>query len=272
MPSNFSPIPGAAGWQLSNPSVIDVISLNTSLGTFRDASLVLPSALMGGHISADRGPILGSLREKSVELTSYLEVLLKGDPHYVPLAKLGTTPLGDRAQFTIITPEDPAARGAQLSLLFYPEESMDLIFEGLREGGVLGDERKPGVIRLSPVPLYNTWRDCWRAASELNRVLKAYPDVVQGRRKRAELLELATRKGEERERRKAAGEAVDDWGSEDGSPVEGTRRSERLLAEGEEIQLGSLMERLSTEPKGNGELRAFLAKETRAAAADAAVE
>lgn len=116
-------------------------------------------------------PILGCLREKSVDLTSYLELLLKTSPHYLPPTSI-LSARSDHVSFTIITPSDPNRRGAQLSLLFHPQESMIPIFEGLRERGVLGDERKPGVIRLSPVPLYNTWEDCRVAAAALEAAMR----------------------------------------------------------------------------------------------------
>lgn len=182
MPSEFSPLPGAAGWQFSNPSVLDVVSLLSSLQLFREASRVLPRAKRGGNISEEYGPILGSLREKSEELTGYLEVLLKSSGYYVETEKFSatfaaredeaassTTPL--RPTFTIITPSSPSLRGAQLSLLFSPVSTMDPVFTALRTRGILGDERRPGVIRFAPVPMYCSFGDVREATEGLEEAM-----------------------------------------------------------------------------------------------------
>ncbi|GAA5825119.1 hypothetical protein JCM11251_006105 [Rhodosporidiobolus azoricus] len=185
MPANFSPLPGAAGWQVSNPSVLDVVSLLSSLQVFREASRVLPRALAGGQISSEFGPILGSLREKSVDLTAYLELLLTSSPYYKSPTALHASSAADEASnptrpsFTIITPSNPSRRGAQLSLLFSPVASMDWIFERLRERGILGDERRPGVIRFAPVPLYNSWADAREAAVGLEEIMREYERLME---------------------------------------------------------------------------------------------
>lgn len=166
MPSTFIPAPGAAGFQLSNPSVLDVISLYSSLELFKRAGAVDTIAKVDGE---GEKPILSALRAKSVDLTNYLETLLTASRFYAPIS----APSSSALTFTIITPHDPSARGAQLSLLFTPHDSMETIFESLREGGVLGDERKPGVIRLAPVPMYNTFEDVRRAAQVLEEALQS---------------------------------------------------------------------------------------------------
>lgn len=189
MPPNFIPAPGAAGFQLSNPSVLDVISLYSSLEVFKLAGQVGHSLENGvtklkvvedvEKLDMDRVAdrrILSELRKKSMNLTSYLEGLLTSSPFYLPVRDLPSTgssaPVSTLA-FTIITPTDPSARGAQLSLLFSPVESMLPIFDSLRQGGVLGDERKPGVIRLAPVPMYNTFEDVRRTAEVLLHAMAA---------------------------------------------------------------------------------------------------
>jgi len=173
MPANYSPLPGAAGWQFSNPSVLDVVSLLSSLRLFQEAGQVPTRALAGGQAHGQPSPILGSLREKSVDLTGYLELLLMSSPFYRPVSAFPPPSSTTSPAFTIITPLDPARRGAQLSLLFHPVESMDWIFERLRERGVLGDERRPGVIRFAPVPMYNSWRDVHEAAQALEESMRA---------------------------------------------------------------------------------------------------
>jgi kynureninase len=153
MPQVFSPIPGAQGFQQSNPSVLATASLLGSLQIFQ---------AVGG---------VQSLRARSVGLTGLLEELLHQSTFYVP-----PTAVGDavRFGFTIITPEEQDSRGAQLSLLFLPAGSglMQKIFAYLRSNGVIGDERNPDVIRLAPAPLYNTEEECIKAVEVLNRGLQ----------------------------------------------------------------------------------------------------
>ncbi|KAK4046626.1 Kynureninase (L-kynurenine hydrolase) [Microbotryomycetes sp. JL221] len=174
MPNDFDPMPGAAGWQVSNPSVLDMISLISSLELFKKAGDVDVSSDSAVTVNGSgKAHILSALRQKSIDMTVYLEAMLQSNPCYVPQDQLSSSDSND-VRFTIITPSDPARRGAQLSLLFHPVESMDPIFEWMREKGVLGDERRPGVIRLAPVPMYNNWDDCWRAATALDEAIKNY--------------------------------------------------------------------------------------------------
>ncbi|KAI0302089.1 pyridoxal phosphate-dependent transferase [Russula brevipes] len=83
--------------------------------------------------------------------------------------------LPGRRPFTIITPSATNSRGSQLSLLFFSSDTelMLKVLEGLRSYGVIGDERHPNVIRLTPTALYNTMQDCENAAKYLEEVLKA---------------------------------------------------------------------------------------------------
>ena len=85
------------------------------------------------------------LRAKSEELTGYLEYLLK-------------THLED--YITIITPEDPKQRGAQVSISV--KQNGPAVYERLEQSGVLCDWREPDVIRVTPIPLYNTFTDVYR--------------------------------------------------------------------------------------------------------------
>lgn len=148
MPPDFSPIRGAQGFQQSNPSVLATVSLLGALEVFQNA---------GG---------IEKLRAKSIRLTGFLEKLLRESKYFVGNDKIGSGAPG----FALITPADPEARGAQLSLLFLPPQSgiMQRIFESLKRRGVIGDERQPDVIRLAPMPLYNTFEDCGRAAEAVN--------------------------------------------------------------------------------------------------------
>lgn len=149
-----SPIPGAQGFQQSNPAVLTVASLLGSLETFKKGGMMKP------------------LRERSKLLTGKLENLLRGSKFFVPPEEASKR---NDPGFTIITPPDPESRGAQLSLLFLPQGRgvMDKVFVGLKEWGVIGDDRKPDVIRLAPTPLYNTVEDVEAAAKHLDHVLLA---------------------------------------------------------------------------------------------------
>ncbi|KAG6335194.1 hypothetical protein ID866_3888 [Astraeus odoratus] len=157
MPPNFTAIRGAQGFQQSNPSVLSTVSLLGSLQVFKQVGM------------------MGPLRERSISLTAHLEVLLRQTGFYINPGEAAKYSPADPPRFTIITPEEHESRGAQLSLLFLPEESgtMDKVHEYLKLVGVIGDERKPDVIRLTPAPLYNTARDCEYAAESIKKAFEA---------------------------------------------------------------------------------------------------
>lgn len=150
MPAIFDPSPGAAGFQLSNPSVFAVIPLMASLQVWQ--------AALGNSEGFSR------IRAKSELLTAYLEKLLTAAGQYVPCQN--ALDYDGPPAFTIITPASTKERGAQLSLLFLPPGSgvMPFVAESLQHMGVVADEREPDVIRLSPVPLYNTFLEVREAA------------------------------------------------------------------------------------------------------------
>lgn len=129
MATKFHPVAGAAGFQLSNPSILDITSLCASLEVFQEA---------GG---------VDVLRKKSVSLTGFLESLLNG------------LPSDAREKFRIISPSDPAQRGAQLSLLL-ADGLLNTVMDALLARSVVADDRKPNVIRVAPTPLYNSYEDC----------------------------------------------------------------------------------------------------------------
>ncbi len=134
MAPEFVAAPGADGWQLSNPPILSMAPLRASLDLFERAGL-------------------DALRQKSQQLTGYLETLIR--------ARLADT-------LQIITPSDPAQRGCQLSLrVAGGRERGRALFEYLHSVGVLGDWREPDVIRISPVPLYNRYRDVYRFVEEV---------------------------------------------------------------------------------------------------------
>ncbi|KAL3447291.1 pyridoxal phosphate-dependent transferase [Aspergillus insuetus] len=132
MDNQFIPQPGAAGYQVSNPSVLDLNAVAASLELFNRTSMA-------------------EIRQKSLKITGYLEHLLLK----YPLDGLSKRP------FSIITPSNPSERGAQLSLRLAPG-LLDKVLEELEEHAVVIDERKPDVIRVAPAPLYNTYEDVWQ--------------------------------------------------------------------------------------------------------------
>ena len=131
MQPEFDPAPGADGWQLSNPPILALAPLRVSLEIFQRAGIQ-------------------ALREKSRQLTGYLEWLIR-------------THLDDVLE--ILTPVDPERRGAQLSVrVRRGRDAGRSLFDHLVAQGVLGDWREPDVMRLSPAPLYNRFEDCLRLA------------------------------------------------------------------------------------------------------------
>ncbi|KAH8644439.1 kynureninase [Alternaria alternata] len=129
MENKFVPITGAGGFQLSNPSALDMTSVMASLDVFALTNM-------------------DALRQRSLRLTAYLEArLLKYD--------------GGEPPYKIITPANPAERGAQLSVLLNPG-LLDQVQHYIEERGVVVDERKPDVLRVAPAPLYNSFHDIHR--------------------------------------------------------------------------------------------------------------
>lgn len=103
---------------------------------------------------------MADLRQKSIKMTAYLEYLLLKD------STDGTR------QFQIITPSDPHARGAQLSLLLKPG-LLHKVAERLQNAGIICDKREPDVVRVAPVPLYNTFSEVWRFVEVFKSALAA---------------------------------------------------------------------------------------------------
>jgi len=126
MEKGFVPTPTAESWQMSNAPVFNMVAHHASLDIFEKAGIA-------------------ALREKSERLTAYLEYLL-GQVTQLP--------------FEIITPADPKRRGCQLSMLF--KDRGREVFDALTAQGVIADWREPNVIRVAPVPLYNTFEDVYR--------------------------------------------------------------------------------------------------------------
>lgn len=133
MKKGFIPMKGAAGWQLSNAQILSFAAHKVSLDMFEEVGME-------------------ALHRKSLDLTAYLEFLIE------QLNQQGFN-------FNIITPKNPADRGCQLSIL--TGNSGKKLYDYLTANGVVADWREPNVIRLAPVPLYNSFEDVWHFAELL---------------------------------------------------------------------------------------------------------
>jgi kynureninase len=131
MGPEFRAADGAEGWQLSNPSILSMAPLRASLEIFDEAGIE-------------------RLRAKSTSLTAYLEFLLNQDAS---------------GKFRVITPTEPQWRGAQLSVRM--REGGRNIVDRLSRQGVLCDWREPDILRVAPVPLYNSFTDVFQFAARL---------------------------------------------------------------------------------------------------------
>ncbi len=136
MAPGFEAEAGADGWQVSTPPIILLALHKAALNIFEQAGGLQP------------------LRAKSELLTAYLEFLI-----------LEINKNKGEELFKIITPANQQERGCQLSIIC--KRNAKAIFNYLNDSGVIGDWREPNVIRLSPVPLYNSFRDVF----ETGRIL-----------------------------------------------------------------------------------------------------
>jgi kynureninase len=116
MRHEFDALPGAEGWQLSNPPILSMAAIRASLDTFKDAGF-------------------NNLRAKSETLTGYLEFLLD---------EL------DNDDIHIITPRNKQERGCQLSIQV--KNTDKALHTKLTQAGVISDWREPDVIRVAPAP------------------------------------------------------------------------------------------------------------------------
>ncbi len=133
MKKGFKPMEGAAGWQLSNAQILPMAIHKASLELFAAAGI-------------------NNLRAKSELLTGYLAFILADFTEYL----------------TIITPTNPAERGCQLSIIV--KENGKKLFDYLESQGIMPDWREPDVIRMSPVPMYNSFEDVYH----IGQALEAY--------------------------------------------------------------------------------------------------
>ena len=122
---------GAAAWQLSNAQVMAMAPYLASIEIFAEAGMK-------------------KLCAKRDELTAYLEFLIDQSPN----------------DYNIITPRTKADRGAQISVLI--DKDAKKLNALLSAEGITADYREPDVIRLAPVPLYNSFEDVFHFVQILN--------------------------------------------------------------------------------------------------------
>lgn len=139
MPDRFKPIPTAEAWQLSNAPVLSMAPLLASLRLFDEVGMQ-------------------ALRSKAVQLTAYLARTLEEvrQETGIPLR--------------IITPQSENQRGCQLSVVI-PQQGRR-IFDYLSAHGIVADWREPDVIRLAPVPLYNSYADVHLLGEKMKEAIK----------------------------------------------------------------------------------------------------
>lgn len=135
MRGEFDQLPGAEGWQLSNPPILSMAAIKASLDIFDKVGIE-------------------KLIEKSKKLTGYFEFLIN---------ELNNDSI------SIITPSNPEERGCQLSIQVKNADKS--LHEKLTEAGIISDWREPDVIRCAPVPLYNSFQDIYQMVDRLRKIL-----------------------------------------------------------------------------------------------------
>jgi kynureninase len=139
MEKGFEPIPTAEGWQLSNAPILSMAAHKASLDIYEAAGM-------------------DNLIAKGKSLSDYLFFILDEINSELP-----------KKLIEIITPRNVAEKGCQVSMLML--EKGAAVFEALKQHGVLADWREPNVIRVAPVPLYNTFTDVFTFGQIVKTIL-----------------------------------------------------------------------------------------------------
>ena len=140
MEKGFEPIPTAEGWQLSNAPILSMAAHKASLNIFEEAGME-------------------RLHAKRKLLSDYLLFILD----------YCNERSGEKI-IEVITPRNHNERGCQVSMLMMKKGKE--IFEALTKQGVIADWREPNVIRVAPVPLYNSFEDIWRFGKIISSILE----------------------------------------------------------------------------------------------------
>lgn len=139
MERSFEPFHSAEAWQLSNAPVFSMAVHRASLEIYNEAGMP-------------------ALLEKSKKLTGYMVALVE---------KINQDAGAQLIQ--ILTPSNPEERGCQISLVMKKDGRK--VFDALLKNGIITDWREPDVIRIAPVPLYNSFKDCYDLFSTLKTIL-----------------------------------------------------------------------------------------------------
>jgi kynureninase len=139
MKNGFQPMEGAEGWQLSNVPILGMSAMKASLDIFAEAGMT-------------------ALREKSEKLTGYLEYTVDRLAEEFP-----------DADIRLITPRDPVQRGSQISIDIAGRERK--LFDDMIAAGVIADFREPCIIRIAPMPLYNSFEDVFTFGKVMRKLL-----------------------------------------------------------------------------------------------------
>jgi kynureninase len=139
MEKDFVPMKGAQGWQLSNAAVFSMAPCKASMDIFDEVGLP-------------------KLIEKSRKLTNFMEFVFNDISERY-----------DNCNFEIITPKEERYRGCQLSVLMHGQGKE--MFDYITKEGVIADWREPNVIRLAPVPLYNSFEDIFKLGQIIENAL-----------------------------------------------------------------------------------------------------
>ena len=152
-----SALPRLEGWWTNKPEtrfvmnpVVDPLETAEAWAVSNPPVLIMAPALSALEVFSDVG--MPAIRARSLQLTQYMRQLVAA--------------LDAQNRVHVITPSDPDRHGAQLSIRV-PVEPFALIERMYQNHGVLGDARNPDIIRLAPIPMYNTFHDVWRAITAL---------------------------------------------------------------------------------------------------------
>lgn len=140
MKPGFKPIPTAEGWQVSNAPILLMAVHRAALDIFEDAGME-------------------ALLEKSHRLTGFLFHVLDDINNRLP-----------EKSIEVITPRGQGEHGCQVSMLMLKKGRE--VFDSLLQHGVIGDWREPNVIRVAPVPLYNTFEEVWQFGNIIKTILE----------------------------------------------------------------------------------------------------
>jgi len=140
MEKDFDAIATAEGWQLSTPPALLLASHKAALDIFEEAGI-------------------DKLHQKRKTLTAYLHFILND-----------INQKNNKNIIEVITPVNEEEKGCQVSMFMH--ERGKEIFNALTNEGVIADWREPNVIRIAPVPLYNTYEDVWQFGNIIQSILQ----------------------------------------------------------------------------------------------------